>query len=153
MQMEERRSPKRIQNTRTSSGCGTSSRRRVLSLASSASPSGWASDELFVLRDVSISLNTVPFVARLTEKYTNELSNTSQPLLPNAVCPSWRTRRWIRLSQITATLNTVWGYNSTGATQCKPHTQDTEVARHQEPTGVYKAGNCSLLVAREKHFS
>ena len=41
-----------------SSGCGTSSSRRVMSTASSASPSGWASDELFVLRDVSIPPGT-----------------------------------------------------------------------------------------------
>ena len=45
-----------------SSERGTMSWRRVMSTASSASPSGWASDELFVLRDVRIPPGTPCFV-------------------------------------------------------------------------------------------
>ena len=63
---------------RQSLKCGTSSRRRVMSTASSASPSCCAPDEFFILRDVSIPPGTsCPAYLGHQEIFTSKHSNTS----------------------------------------------------------------------------
>ena len=73
---------------------------------------------LLVLRDVSIRSGTALRTLATRKLYQQTLEHflpfVAKHSLPNAVCPFWRTRRRLRLSQFTATLNTCLEYSITG---------------------------------------
>ena len=142
-----------------SSGSGTSSRRRVTSTASSASPSCWALDELLVLRDVSIPLGTpcpAPF------GYQKALPANTRTL-PDLCCQTQFAHSGGHADgygshSLQQRSIHVWGTASPGqhADACPRALMSPmlETRRWQatDSTNVCDAGSCSLLVAREKFF-